>query len=487
MLLKDILNRIEYSAFPDADPEITDIVYDSRKALAGNMFVCLTGTSLDGHNFARNAYDLGCRVFMVERILELPDDCVQVKVENSRASLAVASDNFFGHPSGKLQLIGITGTKGKTTTSHFIRGLFNSAGIKCGIIGTAGAGYDDVRIDTINTTPESYEVNRILNEMLAHGCKACVMEVSSTGIMYHRVDCIEFDTAVFTNLSPDHIGTNEHKDFADYMYWKSVLFEKCKKAVVNIDDPAYKSMLKNCSAPVYTYGMANADVTASDVRLFKSPELLGISFTCCDNNEKYHIEAGLPGLFNVYNVLAAVCTCRASGINVSRFCESIKNIRVSGRAECVHVSDDFDVIIDYAHNGLSMSNMIDTLGAYPHNRIIALYGSVGGRAQIRRRELGTVTGEKCDLSILTSDDPGYEDPEEIIREIAVYVEKAGGKYIGIPDRGEAVEYALGIMEKGDILLLCGKGNEEYMKVKGKCVPYSEREHIRRFMERRGMA
>lgn len=484
MLLKDILRGIEYVSDSDINPEIEDIVYDSRKAGNGNMFVCLSGTRLDGHSYASSAYKQGCRVFMVERFLSLPADAVQISVKNSRASLAVASDNFFRHPSGRITVIGITGTKGKTTTSHIVRGILNAAGIKCGIIGTVGAYYDDVRIDTVNTTPESYELNKIFDIMINNGCKACVIEVSSTGLMYHRVDCVEFDTAVFTNLSPDHIGTNEHKDYEDYTYWKSVLFEKCRKAVVNKDDPAYKNMLINCSAPVMTYGLKNADAVATDVNLYRTEGFLGISFDCNFKDEKYRVEAALPGLFNVYNVLAAICACTCLGVNVSKFSDVIRDVRVSGRAECIHVSDDYDVIIDYAHNGVSMKSMLDTIKSYPHNRIIVLYGSVGGRAQIRRQELGLVTGRECSLSVLTSDDPGYEDPNEIIKEIAGYIESVGGKYVAIPDRGEAVEYALGLMKKGDILLLAGKGHENYMKINGEYVPFSEKEHIAKFMERR---
>ena len=484
MLLKEILDKIEYNGINYTETDISDIVYDSRKVRKNVMFVCLKGARFDGHEYAQNAYDDGCRCIMTEHELDLPSDCIQIVVENSRAVLAAASANFFRHPTKELKVIGITGTKGKTSSAHLVKALLDAAGMKCGIIGTVGAYYDDVQIPTVNTTPESYELQKIFRIMADNGCKACVIEVSSIGLMAHRVDGIRFEVGVFTNLSPDHIGPNEHPDFADYMYWKSVLFERCNYAVVNNDDAAYTEMLKNCKCPVLTYGLDSADIIAKDVKLLKNNKFIGISFDTVEKDSEYYVEVALPGLFNVHNALAAIGVCRALNIDAEKYIECLKEIRVRGRAECVYVSDDFDVIIDYAHNGISMKSMLDTLKSYPHNRIIALYGAVGGRTQLRRKELGLITGKECDLSILTSDDPDFEDPNDIIKEIGKYVTEAGGKFVGIADRGEAVEYALGIMEKGDILLLAGKGHEQYMKIKGEKVPFSEKEHIEIFKRRR---
>ncbi len=484
MLLGEILNGLEFETDSDIQVNIDDIVYDSRKATAGTLFVCLCGARFDGHEYALSAYEKGCRCFMVERLLDLPSDAIQVKVADSRACLAVCSANFFGHPTKELKVIGITGTKGKTSTAHLVKALLDKVGIKCGIIGTVGAYYDDIEIPTVNTTPESYELQKIFRIMLDNGCKACVIEVSSIGLMAHRVDCVDFEVGVFTNLSPDHIGPNEHPDFEDYMYWKSVLFEIAKCAVINIDDPAYEAMIKNCKSPITTYSLEEADVTAKNVQLLKNNQFIGISFDCIDGENEFYTEVALPGLFNVYNALAAIAVLSALNINASDYIDALKEIRVRGRAECVYVCDDFDVIIDYAHNGISMKSMLDTLKSYPHNRIIALYGAVGGRTQLRRKELGLITGKECDLSVLTSDDPDFEDPWNIINEIGKYVKEAGGEYIGIPDRGEAVEYALGLLEKGDILLLAGKGHEQYMKINGEYLPFSEREHIEFFKKRR---
>jgi UDP-N-acetylmuramoyl-L-alanyl-D-glutamate--2,6-diaminopimelate ligase len=484
MLLSKILEGISYICEHDTNPKIEDIVYDSRNAKPDVMFVCMKGVRFDGHEYAANAYKNGCRCFMVEHQLDLPQNCVQVVVEDCRASLAVASANFFRHPARELKVIGVTGTKGKTSTAHLIKSLIEANSIKCGIVGTVGASYGDTELKTVNTTPESYELQKIFRTMVDNDCKACVIEVSSIGLMAHRVDCIDFEIGVFTNLSPDHIGPNEHPTFEDYMYWKSVLFERCRIAVVNTDDPAYENMLKNCSGPVITYGLRNAMVMADNVQLLKNNKFIGISFNCIEGVSRYHVEVSLPGYFNVHNTLAAIAVCKAMGIDAKGHIACLREIRVKGRAECVYVSDDFDVIIDYAHNGLSMKSMLDTLKSYPHNRIIVVYGAVGGRTQLRRKELGLITGKECDLSVLTSDDPEFEDPKDIIKEIGKYVEQAGGKYIGIPDRGEAIEYALGQMKKGDILLLAGKGHEQFMKIKGELVPFSEKEHIENFKKRR---
>lgn len=480
MQLSKILDGIEYTGNQNLNTEISDIVYDSRKAVNGVMFVCLNGYRFDAHNYATGAYENGCRCFMVERKLDLPDDALQIVVKNTRASLAHASANFFGHPSKELKVIGITGTKGKTSSSHIVKALIEASGSKCGIIGTVGAFYGDVRLETVNTTPESYELQKFFRIMLDNGCKYCVIEVSSLGLMMHRVDFVEFEVGVFTNLSPDHIGPAEHPDFENYMYWKSVLFERCRYAAVNVDDPAHENMLKNCKCDVLTYGLGEAQITATDVKLLKSNKFIGISFDCHEQDKEYYVEIALPGLFNVYNALAAIGVCRILGIDAQSYAKCLEDIRVSGRAECVYVSDDFDVIIDFAHNGVSMHSMLDTLKSYPHNRIIALYGSVGGRTQLRRRELGLITGRECDLSILTSDDPDFENPMDIINDIASAVTEAGGKYVAIPDRGEAVEYALKNAQKGDIILLAGKGHENFMKINGKHIPFSEKEHIEKF-------
>lgn len=482
MLLSKLLAGIDYLCDNFIDSDIADITYNSINSGEGKCFVCLVGTKVDGHKYARSAYDKGCRCIFTEYKLDLPEDCVQIITKDTRNTLAMISVNFFGHPCDSLKIIGITGTKGKTTTAHIVRALVEASGRKCGIIGTVGAAFGDKVLETANTTPESYELQKLFRKMVDAGCTHCVIEASSLGLKMHRTDGINFETAVFTNLSPDHIGTIEHPTFEDYENSKKLLFKSCKNAVVNVDDPAYTDMLEGTDADVIGFGLSNADITAENVELLRSEDILGISFDCNECGQKYHIDASVPGYFNVYNVLAAVGVCRTLGISAADYIDTLKTFNVIGRTDLIHVSDDFDVIIDFAHNGLSLHSLLSTLSTYPHNRIIALFGAIGEKNQIRRKELGLVAGKEADLSILTTEDPGKEDPIKIAEDIAGFIRQVGGKYIIIRDRKEAIRYALSHMEKGDILVLAGKGDENFMNLKDGKVPYSEYEEVQKYID-----
>lgn len=483
MLLSDILKGIDYKCDNFKDIDIKDITYNSKDAGEGKCFFCLTGTMTDGHKFAQNACDRGCRCIFAEHPVELCEDCIQIITDDTRHALAIASVNFFGRPCESMKIVGITGTKGKTTAAHIVKRFIEASGEMCGIIGTNGVSYDKVHRETKNTTPESYELQKLFREMVDAGCKYCVIEASSLGLKMHRTDGIPFDTAVFMNLAPDHIGTIEHPTFEDYKNSKKKLFSMCRHAVANIDDPAYEDMLEGSSAEnVISFGLGDADIRAENVELLRSKDMMGVSFDCIESGRKTRINAPIPGYFNVYNVLAAIGACKTLGIEVENYSEALKGFSVEGRAELIHVSDDFDVIIDFAHNGLSMHNIISTLKTYPHNRLVMLYGSIGEKNQIRRKELGLVVGKEADLSILTSEDPGKEDPRKIAEEIAGYIRQVGGKYIIIEDRKEAIRYALSHTQKGDILVLAGKGNESFMKLKDGTIPYSELEEVKNYIK-----
>lgn len=484
MKLSEILNGIEVTGLNNGEAEISDIAYDSRKAKNGILFVCLSGAKADGHNFAKSAYENGCRTFLCERKIDLPGDAQVIICKDTRASLAVASCNFFKNPSKDIAVIGITGTKGKTTVAHIVKAVLDGAGIKTGIIGTIGAGYGDIKLPTVNTTPESYELAKMLRLMADAGCKAAAIEVSSLGLKFHRVDCMQFAVGVFTNLYPDHIGTNEHETFEEYAYWKKQLFPMCKKAVINIDDAFSSEIIKACSCPVVTYGYdEKADYALIKTEKVKHGHVLGVDFSFMHEGEEREYMISMPGDINAHNALVAVAVADSMGISQNRIKESLARIFVKGRGEIVETDRDYTVIIDYAHNGVSLKSIIDTVSAYEHNRIIALYGSVGGRTKIRRRELGLVSGALCDLTVITSDDPDFEDPEKIINDIADAVKESGGKYIGIADRGEAIRYVLSIAQKGDIIILAGKGHEEFMKINGEKVPFSEKEEIFKFLSK----
>lgn len=484
MKLHEILTGIDVSGQFDGETEITDIAYDSRKAKSGVLFVCLTGVRADGHLFAKSAYDNGCRVFLCEKEIGLPDDAQVITCDDTRAALAKASCNLFRHPSREIAVIGITGTKGKTTVAHIIKQVLDQAGIMTGIIGTVGAGYGDVTLPTVNTTPESYELQKMFRQMADAGCKACAVEVSSLGLKAHRVDGTTFKIGIFTNLYPDHIGTNEHESFEEYAYWKKQLFPLCENAIVNLDDEYSNQMLEGFKGKVLSYGYSEkADLRLLGTEKVRVSNILAVRFSYLYKGNTYYDLISLPGDINAMNALAAVAAADFMGVPNTALGDSLAHVFVKGRGEVIDTGRDFSIIIDYAHNGVSLMSIIETARAYEHNRIIALYGSVGGRTEIRRRELGLVSGKMCDFTIITSDDPDFEDPEKIMDDIAAAVEEAGGQYVKIADRAEAIAYAVSIAEPHDIFIFAGKGHEQFMKIKGEKVPFSEREEIRKALNK----
>ncbi len=486
MILSEIFKGVTYSCDKAVqDIEIKDICYDSRKCGEGILFVALVGAFTDGHKYISSAYEKGSRVFLCEKEVCLPDDAAVITVDNTRSTLAKISCNFFNHPSKDISVIGITGTKGKTTVAHIVKFVLEQGGIKTGIIGTVGSFYDDVKIPTVNTTPESYELQKTLRIMADGGCKAVAMEVSSLGLKHHRVEGTHFSWGVFTNLYPDHIGTNEHDSFEEYAFWKTQLFPVCENAVVNIDDPFSEEIIKNCKGKVVTYGASEkADYTIGNIEKTKLGNVLAVNFSV-SSDTKRQLTIAMPGDINAHNALIAVALGDEFGISSERINEGLGKVYVKGRCEILRVSDEITVIIDYAHNGISLKSIIDTAKEYEHNRIITLFGSVGGRTECRREELGTVSGKLSDLTIITSDDPEFEDPQKICEEIAVYCKQMGGEYVIIPDRASAISYAVKIAQKGDILILAGKGHEEYMKINGEKVPFSEKaEVIKAFSEKK---
>lgn len=485
MLLSQLLKNIEYKSSNFRDADIVDIVYDSRKSSPDRLFVALTGAFTDGHDYAESAYLKGTRAFLAERELKLPPDATVVVTENTRAALGVISAEFFGHPEKEVDIIGVTGTKGKTTVTHMLRHCLDVCGIKSGVIGTVGAYYGDRFLPTVNTTPESYEIMKLLRFMADDGCRAVCMEVSSIGLKAHRTDGIDFSAAVFTNLSPDHIGGAEHESFEEYAYWKKQLFKKCKKAYLCADDPFSNEIIKELSCPCSTFAVnTDADITADNIKPIGGDNFFGVSFDMTAGGKTVSAKTAMPGVFNVENALAAVSVCTDFGISLEKAAEALASAKVRGRNECVHVDADYNVVIDYAHNGQSMNFVIDTFSVYPHNRIITVFGSVGDRAQLRRREMGEISGRKADLSVITTDDPGYEDPMRICEEIADAVKKAGGRYIIETDREKAVFKALDYAEKGDIVLLLGKGHENAQKVRGEKIHYSEHESVEKYFRRK---
>lgn len=481
MLLSEILRDVDYKCTSFSDVQIEDIAYDSRKAKKDTLFVALCGAFSDGHDYLYKAYENGARAFLCQREASLPSDALIITTDDTRAALSVISGNFFNHPDLEIKLVGVTGTKGKTTITHMLRTVLDKCGIKSGVIGTTGAYFGDEYIPTVNTTPESYETLKIMRRMADDGCKAVCMEVSSLGLKHHRVDSLCFDTAVFTNLSPDHIGGHEHDSFEEYAFWKKQLFHMCSFAVLNRDDAFSEEIEKEIDYPYVSFSLGtDSDYTAENIRNLRDNDFFGVSFDCLHNGDRTPIKVSMPGYFSVYNALSAYAVCIHLGVDKEKAAQAIVSARVKGRNELISVPADYSVFIDYAHNGVSMKSIIESVRAYEHNRIITVFGSVGDRAQLRREEMGLVSGALADLSIITTDDPNFESPQKIAEEIASYVKKSGGKYEIITDREKAVFRALDIAEKGDIILILGKGQETAQKVKGELVPYSDHESVRKY-------
>ena len=477
------------------DEPISMLRCDSRLATMGTVFFCLVGKTSDGHLYAPSAYRNGCRIFVVEKPLELPKDALQLQVPDTRAALADCAAEFYGHPEREIRLIGLTGTKGKTTTALLIRSLLEDGGIPTGYIGTNGVDYLDFHHQTVNSTPESVEIYRYLRYMLDEGVKACVLEVSSQALWMGRTRGLVFDTVLFTNLSRDHIGGVEHPDFEHYRDCKRLLFTDypAKMAVVNRGDGHSRYMAEGTSAPVLDFRLCEPTDTdkplwgASDVRPMQKGDKIGVGF---EVYRKGTPTGGtwflpLPGHFNVQNALAALTVvCEGFGLDPLQAKESLERAVVAGRFETVTspALPDVTFIIDYAHNGVSLTSILDALKEYHPRRLICLFGSVGGRTKERRRDLAEAAGGRCDLCILTSDNPASEPPMDIIDEIDAAFPVGSCPRVKIADRAEAIRYAVEIAEAGDIILLAGKGHENYQLVGVKKEPFSEIEILREAME-----
>ena len=481
--LKDLLEHLDYQCLQGTtDKEITSVVYDSRKAEPGSLFLCIKGAVSDGHAYAKEVAEKGASVLVVQDAVEVPEDVTVIQVENSRYAMACISAAWFDYPAKKLKTIGITGTKGKTTTTYLVKSILENAGHKTGLIGTIETIIGEEHIPSANTTPESYLVQQYFAKMAEAGCDSVVMEVSSQGLMLHRTAGFTFDIGIFTNLEPDHIGPNEHKDFEDYLRCKALLFKQCKTGIFNADDQHLAQILEGHTCEVETFGFSEkADLRAENTRLVTGKGTLGIHYDVKGLMD-FPVEIDLPGKFSVYNSLTAIAVCRHFNVTEENIQKALKQAKVKGRIEMVKVSDDFTLMIDYAHNAMSLESLLTTLKEYKPNRLVCLFGCGGNRSKLRRYEMGEVSGKLADLTIITSDNPRNEEPQEIINDIKVGIGKTDGKYVEIIDRKEAIAYAIHHGQPGDIVVLAGKGHEDYQEIKGKKYPMDERVLIQEILE-----
>ncbi|MGO1469768.1 MAG: UDP-N-acetylmuramoyl-L-alanyl-D-glutamate--2,6-diaminopimelate ligase [Tissierella sp.] len=480
MKLKELLKDIKFSSNMNLseieDINIKDIAYNSMSAKVDYIFVAIVGETVDGHKYIDSAYENGARVFVVSKDMDLPKGSVKILVNDTRFVLSKMSSNLFGNPSKELKVIGITGTKGKTTTSNYIKAILEKAGFSAGIIGTNGVFYGEIKEESKNTTPESYELQRILRQMVVYGMKFVVMEVSSGGLKMNRVDHISFDLGIFTNISRDHIGPKEHPDFKDYLDSKVKLFKLAKHGIINKDDKHAGYIIDNAKSTIDTFSIyKKSDFKAVDIKLSQDIKHLGSSFICKTDNEKDSYKIASPGTFSIYNSLASIVTARYFEIDYGTIKNVLKDVNVSGRVELLPILDYASVVLDFAHNEVSLKNIIETLKEYKPNRLICLIGSVGNRSFLRRKEMGDIAARECDVCILTSDNPDYEDPMQIIDEMSESFRGSNCLLIKEADRKEAIKKGINILKKDDLLLLAGKGHETYQLIEGEKRYFNDKE------------
>lgn len=486
MRLENLLQKIDYKIMQgNLETEVTQVVYDSRKVTEGCLFICIEGAKFDGHDFAVEMAQKAS-VVVVSKDVEGLENCdvTVVKVENTRYAMAFISAAFFGNPASKLKTIGITGTKGKTTTTYLVKSILENAGYKVGLVGTIETIIGKEHIPAVNTTPESYVLQETFAKMVEAGMDIVVMEVSSQGLMQHRSNGFVFDFGIFTNLEPDHIGEGEHASFEEYLQCKGMLFKQCRVGIVNGDDKHCQQVIEGHTCAIETYGMnPENDLYAEGMELIKKPGELGVKFDVKGLMD-FEAQVTTPGRFSVYNALTAIAICRHFNVPVEAIQKALLSAKVKGRIEMVKVSDHFTMLIDYAHNAMSLESLLTTLREYEPNRLVCLFGCGGNRSKLRRYEMGEISGKLADLTIITSDNPRFEEPQDIIEDIKTGMAKTDGEYVEICDRKEAIRYAIEHGQEGDIVVLAGKGHEDYQEIKGVKYPMDERVLIQEILENR---
>jgi UDP-N-acetylmuramoyl-L-alanyl-D-glutamate--2,6-diaminopimelate ligase len=471
------------------DKSVSSIVYDSRKVTPGCVFVCIHGHVYDSHQYIPDGLEKGASVIVVssDQDLYLADDFQEmsekfgaafIATEDTRIALAQMSMAFFDEPSKKLELIGITGTKGKTTTTYMVHGIFTAAGKKSGMIGTiANISAGEVK-QADRTTPEAFDLQKMLSEMVEAGSDSCVMEVSSLGLQFDRVYGCEFLVGAFTNLHLDHISQTEHADMREYLNAKLIIFEQSKNAVVNLDCSVGREVAEYAKrfGPVYTYGLSEeCECRAESIRRVRKKGITGTEFLLKSPWFSGNVFVALPGLFNVFNALCAIAISGICGISFEAIREALGKITVPGRLQMIPNLRNITVLVDYAHNAASLEILLETLREYCHGRLITVFGCGGNRSTTRRSEMGEVSGRLSDLTVVTSDNPRNEEPMEIIQGILSGMERTSGAFIIEPDRKTAIEKAIVEARPEDFVIIAGKGHENYQIFKDQTIHFDDAE------------
>ncbi len=477
MKVEKILHDIEYKLIQGSvETEFEKIEYDSRKVSKGDAFVCVTGFKTDGHNYVESAIKSGATVIFCERELENIDESVTViQFENTRKALAHISAEYYGRPSERMNVIGVTGTNGKTTTTFLVKSILDKIGHKTGIIGTIENRIGDRIIATERTTPESLELQELFKTMADEGCQDVVMEVSSHALDLHRVDDIRFNVGIFTNLTQDHL--DYHVTMENYKKAKGLLFERCLASVVNIDDEAGEYMVSVSKGKVITFAIdKNADLKAEDIHISAD----GVEFKLEYDGKEYPVSLNTPGKFSIYNALGAIGACILMGIDMDTIISGLKeNKGVNGRFQTVRSKRGFNAIVDYAHTPDGLENILKTAKEFVKGRIITVFGCGGDRDRTKRPIMGEIAGIYSDYCIITSDNPRTEDPVQILDDVEPGTKKSGCEYTKIVDRGEAIKYAIDMAKEGDVVIVAGKGHENYQIFADKTIHFDDVEEVKK--------
>ena len=487
MRLKETLIGLEgLKAKGNLDVDITGIECNSEKVKDGNMFVAIKGSDLDGHDYISDAINKGAKVILIEegcdlKKIKLQEGVTIVMAPDTRIALAYTSSNFYGNPTREFKLIGITGTKGKTTTTFMIKEILEKAGKRVGIIGTIGTYINGKKvIENDRTTPESLELQKIFAIMAEQKVEYVIMEVSSQSLKLHRVDNCKFDIVAFTNLSEDHISEKEHSDMKEYFNAKLELFKMCKIGFTNADD-LYGAKIPNLFSEndITTYGIDNfANIMARDITVSNTYADFRAKLT--DRNER--IKVGIPGRYSVYNALLAIAICKKLGIDANSIKEGLATIKVPGRNEIVENKKEIPILIDYAHSPKSLQSILETVKKYTQGKVICVFGCGGNRDKTKRPIMGEISGRLADYTIITSDNPRTEDPNQIIKEIESGIKNITKEYKTISNRKEAIKDAINMATKRDLIVLAGKGHETYQEVNGEKYPFNERQIIKEIIQ-----
>ena len=477
MKVKNLLCNIEYKLLQGSvDTEIKKVEYDSRKVSENDAFLCITGFKTDGHKYALNAVKSGASVIFCEKEIEGIDENVTViKFENTRKALAHIAAEFYGRPSERMNVVGVTGTNGKTTTTFLIKSVLDKIGHKTGIIGTIENRIGDEIIPTERTTPESLELQELFKRMADEGCKDVVMEVSSHALDLHRVDEIRYNIGIFTNLTQDHL--DYHITMENYKIAKSLLFERCLSSVINIDDEAGDFMVSKSKGRVITFAIdKKADLQAENIHISAD----GVKFTLDYEGKEYPVSLNTPGKFSIYNALGAIGACILMGIDMNTIIEGLsENKGVSGRFQTVRSKRGFNAIVDYAHTPDGLENILKTAKEFVKGRIITVFGCGGDRDRTKRPIMGEIAGIYSDYCVITSDNPRTEDPTRILDDVEPGTKKSGCEYIKIVDRREAINYAVKMAKEGDVVVVAGKGHENYQIFADKTIHFDDVEEVRK--------